>query len=94
METNDYFANPPKAERAFLSAHEAEGQSWCGIRIEMEPHSFAEPGFDRELEPEILLEQLVLPSIDPAELENTRFRPESRYEVAWFGTTPPGLSGR
>lgn len=85
MEHNDYFAAPPKAERAFLFADEAEAQGWrCGIRIEMEPLSFADPTFDRELEPEILLEQLSLPSIDPAKLENTRFRPESRYEASFY----------
>lgn len=85
MKPSDYFATAPKAERALLFAHKAEAQSWqCGIRIETEPLTFADPGFDSELEPEILLEQLSLPSIDPAKLQNTCFTPESRYEASFY----------
>jgi hypothetical protein len=84
MKSNAFFATPPKAERAILSGHQADGQSWCGIRIEMEPLSFSDPDFDRQLEPEILLEQLSLPSIDPAKLENTRHSPDYRYEASVY----------
>jgi hypothetical protein len=85
MERTGFFAAPPKAERAFLSAYGAEelhGQ--YGIRIETEPLSFVSRDFDRELEPEIHLCYLSLPSIDPANLENTRFTPDSKYEGSFY----------
>ena len=85
MESPDFFATPPKAERAFLSAYGSEtldGQ--FGVRIETEPLSFVNPDSDRELEPEILLEYLTLPSIDPDSLENTRFSPDSNYEGSFY----------
>ena len=84
-----FFANPPKAERAFLATYGSElldGQ--IGIRIETEPLTFVNPDSDRELEPEILLEYLSLPSIDPAELENTSYSPapdrDSGYEGSFY----------
>ncbi len=81
MESPDFFATPPKAERAFLSGYGSDAlDGQFGIRIETEPLSFVDPDLDRELEPDILLEYLSLPSIDPAELENTRFSPDSGYE--------------
>lgn len=81
----DFFATPPVAERAFLSAYESQtlnGQ--FGIRIETGPLSFVEPQFERELEPEIRLSYLSLPSVDPEKLENTRFSPDSSYEGSFY----------
>ena len=54
----EFFATAPKAERAFLSAYGSETLNGkCGVRIEMEPLSFVDSAFARELEPEILLER-------------------------------------
>ncbi|NQU20507.1 MAG: hypothetical protein HQ567_04435 [Candidatus Nealsonbacteria bacterium] len=91
MKTNPFFAEPPKAECAFLSACTSEKLiGRCGIRIDMEPLSFADPDVPRELEPYITLECLSLPSIIPAELANTRFSPATdeppdiRYEGSFY----------
>jgi hypothetical protein len=87
MEPITFFEKPPKAERAFLSAYGSElltGQ--YGIRIETEPLSFVNPDLPRELEPEILLSYLHLPSTNPAELENTRYSPASDATSSYEGS--------
>lgn len=85
MEATDFFVTPPKAERAFLRAYGSDALNGLfGIRIETEPLSFGDPNLDRELEPEICLSYLSLPSINPTELENTRFLPDSDYEGSFY----------
>jgi hypothetical protein len=91
MQPDSFFAEAPKAERAFLGAYGSdELKGRYGIRIEMEALSFTDPGLDRELEPEIILDHLGLPSIVPAELANTRFSPDPneppplRYEGSFY----------
>jgi hypothetical protein len=85
MEMPDFFASPPKAERAFLSPYRSETlHGKFGVRIETEPLLFINSELDRELEPEIILDHLSLPSIDPAELENTRYLPDSGYEGSFY----------
>jgi hypothetical protein len=91
MEANSFFAEAPKAECAFLSAYKCdELKGKYGIRIEVEPLAFADTDLPGELEPEIILDHLALPSIVPMELQNTRFIPNSdqsprfRYEGSFY----------
>jgi hypothetical protein len=91
MKTKSYFKEPPKAERAFLSPYRAEEMAGLyAIRIETKPLAFSDPALAPELDPEIVLEHLALPSILPTELANTRYAPASddssplRYEGSFY----------
>ena len=85
MDEASYFATPPTAECAFLGPYASNRLSGqFGIRIETETLSFVDPDCERELEPEIYLEYLTLPSIEPARLENTRFTPDSHFEGSFY----------
>src|SRR5688572_19971589 len=85
VQANDFFQKPPKAERAILSTYPApEHKDKVGILIEMEPLTFIDPDAKRQLEPDILLEYISLPSLDPAKLANKRFKPGSDYEGSFY----------
>lgn len=81
----DFFQTPPKAERGILSDYESPSlKGKTGIRIELEPLSFLDPETKRELEPDLLLEYLILPSTDPAKLAHTRHKPDANYEGSFY----------
>ncbi|MCD6049739.1 MAG: hypothetical protein K0Q55_1142 [Verrucomicrobia bacterium] len=83
--TNSFFQTPPKAERAILSAYRtSEYQGQVSIVIETEPLTFLDPEAKQQLEPEIHLEHVALPSIDPVKLANKRFKPGSDYEGSFY----------
>ncbi len=85
VQANDFFQKPPKAERAILSTYPApEHKGKVGILIEMEPLTFIAPDAKSHLEPDILLEYISLPSLDPAKLANKRFKPGSDYEGSFY----------
>ncbi|HEY1173294.1 MAG TPA: hypothetical protein VGH19_18135 [Verrucomicrobiae bacterium] len=83
--TNSFFQTPPKAERAILSTYRSsEYQGQVSIVIETEPLTFLDPDSAKQLEPEIQLEHIPLPSLDPAKLANKRFKPGSDYEGSFY----------